>query len=530
MDIDTPSQASQLHITPIRSTPRRRPRRVISALSELSKAAPYAYTPHKRSYQLRPETPPTPTPKSKKPSNPQMSSFISKIEMVKTDDASGETLFPITHADIPVENTSESHTARIQAESVPMEDARAAFRKDPMSFNLKDTKTGNVRNPTTEELSALFHRFPECQECRITNGMLLLRCKTPPHDLSLIVAGLPTMFLPLNEEFELIPGIPGHPRVQDMLPSSYMPQRESQFDFLDRVLVCLLEHKLKPVSASIYLGTLVIELADSIPTSSLPGRLGGFTPYYCAGKPAFKDKTLSHSRLITPSADVVDDSDYASLGLSPGVRVCGVQDAATSGLVLANRITGERRLTVANHAFLDTNEVYHPHTLPEYHIGRITHRYPKLDIALVKLNDGVGYYNSYYFDAPVPKRLSATVAQTGQASSVNLQPWYFIESPFTGLVPLLYAGWMAGFSDETPPQPYHQMKCDHSYILRSMGINLTSLAKGICGSPIVLDDFEVSESDKGSVLGFFAWTDGRVIENVFVPVLDQIIAEGWEVA
>jgi hypothetical protein len=165
-----------------------------------------------------------------------------------------------------------------------------------------------------------------------------------------------------------------------------------------------------------------------------------------------------------------------------------------------------------------------------YHIGRITHRYPNLDIAFVKLAEGIDNYNSYYFVPPVPKRLTATVAQGRQFSSVNSQPRYFIESRFTGLVPLLYAGWMAGFSDEIPPQPYHKMRCDHSYILRSMGINLTSLIKGICGSSIVLDDFEASESEKGSVSGVFAWTDSGVLENVFVPLLDQIIAEGWGVA
>ena len=54
--------------------------------------------------------------------------------------------------------------------------------------------------------------------------------------------------------------------------------------------------------------------------------------------------------------------------------------------VLIRCNTGEPRLTVANHGFLGTDSVYHPHAdVGGVHIGEITERFEALDIALVQL-------------------------------------------------------------------------------------------------------------------------------------------------
>src|SRR5438477_5403655 len=71
MELDTPITTSKSwkSSASIFSTPRVRPRRTLERLSERAKAAPYAYTPHKRNIAIRPCTPPTPTPLRQHPSS-----------------------------------------------------------------------------------------------------------------------------------------------------------------------------------------------------------------------------------------------------------------------------------------------------------------------------------------------------------------------------------------------------------------------------------------------------------------------------
>ena len=52
---------------------------------------------------------------------------------------------------------------------------------------------------------------------------------------------------------------------------------------------------------------------------------------------------------------------------------------------------------------------------------------------------------------------------------------------------------------------------------------------GVCGTPLVADDQNNDEESEGPVLGFFAYTDQNIIENVFVPVMDDVVDAGCEV-
>jgi hypothetical protein len=408
--------------------------------------------------------------------------------------------------------------------------SRAAIHDDPMKFSLRDAVSGETRYPDQMELLELHRVFPECKSIDFQDGLIILNCKSPPTKPTYKVAGLPAIFVPPEETFTLIPGTSGNPRVRDFV-SPFNTNSESEFQFLDRLLIALFKHNLKPVSASIYFNWLVIELKEHISSYELPGRLGGFSPFYCCGYRPFGSHKVSLSRMVTPTDDIIDDTDYTEQGLSPGIRVCGVMEAATSGLLLLNRYSGEKRVTVANHAFSDTTKVYHPYTHPDMCIGEITGRHHNLDIALVKLKDDTEYYNSFYFSAPVPKKLASSVQQSSHVKGANHRPWYFIESAFSGLIPLIYAGRHSGFPDEDYSQPYHRLHFSHSYITKSMGVNLQQLKRGICGSPIVLDDYDADEENKGSVIGFFSYADGNPdIENVFIPVLDELMAMGWDIA
>ena len=62
-----------------------------------------------------------------------------------------------------------------------------------------------------------------------------------------------------------------------------------------------------------------------------------------------------------------------------------------------------------------------------------------------------------------------------------------------------------------------------------MGFNVGQLAEGVCGSPLVHDDYNAGEESDGAVLGSFSWTDQSVIENLFVGVLDELVIAGWDV-
>jgi hypothetical protein len=177
----------------------------------------------------------------------------------------------------------------------------------------------------------------------------------------------------------------------------------------------------------------------------------------------------------------------------------------------------------------DTNEAYHPRTSPEFRIGTVVQRYPDLNIALVKLNDNIQFSNRSYFEAPIPKKIGDTnrgVAEAGMAAYIK--PWLFAESPYTGLVPFLCAGWRDGVTITNPDHGFHHYKFDAEYILRSANLNLGVLREGISGSPMVIDNFNTS-ANQGTVLGFFTWTDGNIIENASVPVLGELIVDGWEI-
>jgi len=268
-----------------------------------------------------------------------------------------------------------------------------------------------------------------------------------------------------------------------------------------------------------YFGALIIELRENIPPSSLPGRLGGIVPYYSNGKPAWKNRSPP-ARLFSPVQGNIDVFNYAANGLTPDMRVSGERDAGTSGLVLVNRVTNDRRVMVPNHVFSDTDHVYHPTTAPQNLIGKVVQRYTDLDIALVQLHEGIEYKNRSYFDAPVPKKLV-----TEQYRGIPGQEWFFVDSPFTGLAPLLWGGARVRITEE----PYHNLKYDKQYIFLSMGINVGQPTEGVCGSPIVHDECVSGSESDGAVLGLFSRSGQNFAQNLFVSVLDRIVADGWEV-
>jgi hypothetical protein len=495
-DMQTPE--SRFHLrspTSLRFTPYQRPSRLLTGLRAAAQSAPYAYSGH---YHLhgkgRPGTPPTPTPPPRTTSDTVPGSQFS-IEDVSAGDA---TTTPQTKS---IHNLSN----------------------DPVDFSLYDAQEGKYRLPSTEEFEALRKAFPSAVDFQFRWPLIIVHCSEPPEEVPLTIGGVPAIFLPENDQYDPFPGTPGHPRIADyMAKQPYDSKVENKFNFCRRVIEALSENKLSPISVTFYLGVLVIELKDEIPPSSLPGRLAGVVPFYCNGKAAWTNQ-IRQSRLITLTQGSVDLTNYSSAGLTPGTRVCGEAFAGTSGLMLRNSVTGERRVMVAGHVFPDTDNVYHPTTSSENKIGTITHRYRDIDVALFELLEGMKYDNSSYFEAPVAKKL-LTRDYDGNPG----QEWFFIDSPFIGLVPLLWTGVRVGIREDLP-QAFHTLQHDEQYVFLSMQMNVGKLSNGVCGSPIVHDDWESESESDGAVLGIFSWSDPNIIENLFVNVMDQVVHDGWEV-
>ena len=79
--------------------------------------------------------------------------------------------------------------------------------------------------------------------------------------------------------------------------------------------------------------------------------------------------------------------------------------ATTAGIPARSTFkTDAPRLTVANHRFLGTNDVFHP-IAEGVHIGEISERFEALDVALVQLYPSISFSNLQYFEVEALRRL-----------------------------------------------------------------------------------------------------------------------------
>ena len=78
-------------------------------------------------------------------------------------------------------------------------------------------------------------------------------------------------------------------------------------------------------------------------------------------------------------------------------KVVGKRMATSSGVMVQNG--EERRLTLANHAFEDSDGVYYPDVLSQGLIGTVELRFPLIDVALCRFVTPLNYSNKQYFTA-----------------------------------------------------------------------------------------------------------------------------------
>jgi hypothetical protein len=273
---------------------------------------------------------------------------------------------------------------------------------------------------------------------------------------------------------------------------------------------------------------------------SLPGRVAGHvTLYHHIGAPFWKEMVnQAHERLIDPSQGTAsgtrqeDNTDYllATNALHPGVRLessttteqgaYAESSRSTTAGALLRGPSGQIRMTAANHGFLNSDEVYHP-TNSGTRIGDIDERWKIHDIALVKLNPSIHFDNSIYFQVRSPTRLL-------RGNDIQQGTWYAVDGMSTGLVYLFSRGVRLEVPPRSacfPPIEYSDFLDEniiHQSVFVTAGPTGGGAADGLCGAPIIEDDFDCG----GGVAGFFQLADGN---HCLAPVLDELIDRGWAI-
>ncbi|KAL8777758.1 MAG: hypothetical protein Q9213_007724 [Squamulea squamosa] len=177
------------------------------------------------------------------------------------------------------------------------------------------------------------------------------------------------------------------------------------------------------------------------------------------------------------------------------------------------------RLSVANHGFLDTNEVRHPNETSRV-IGTITDRYPAIDVALVELNalSEPWATNKTYFEAEPPKKLL-------KGNDIRSGMWAEVDGMSSGM---FYLNFLVTYAS-APERPPNHPNINHSQwtvdkAAKIFGATNLEMQNGTCGAPIVT--ISTANMAGGGVAGFFHRAHGDFAVSA---TLDDLIAEGWEI-
>lgn len=191
--------------------------------------------------------------------------------------------------------------------------------------------------------------------------------------------------------------------------------------------------------------------------------------------------------------------------------------ATTAGILVKSTFnTDAPRLTVANHGFLSTNNVFHP-TVEGVKIGEITERFEALDIALVQLYPSISFSNLQYFEAKAPRRLLRSNAVSARVGS-----WCSLDSMSSGLVFARITGVKIKPAVRPSGVAIPAIELHTEHIMQLMGPTGGAVTEGICGAAIVVDE------EDGGVVGFFQLGEEGG-DWATCPALDDLIDRGWSV-
>ncbi|KAJ9259481.1 hypothetical protein DTO207G8_1044 [Paecilomyces variotii] len=406
---------------------------------------------------------------------------------------------------------------------------------DVAPFTLWDSSRRDFRYPTPSEHAWINTTFQAVSVTYIWPD-IIIETPNPPTPVPLTVACVAAMFIPVGHQITYLSTDIDYsnPRMPDPVPEHlrFHKWERASTEQYEAVLQEL--GKLVNIQAVNFIPTLVIveiRTGDgrTYERRSLPGRVGGQTTlYHHSETPFWKMERQGRERLIEPSDMTQDTTNYIRElhTLCPGVRVesgttsrySGYLDttmATTAGILLRSNKEGPR-LTVSNHGFIDTDEVYHPSPRTGDCIGQVTERFEALDIALVKLFPSITFTNSEYFQANIPKRLL-------RSNEVPENTWCSLDGMASGLVFLKVHGRRFRVAPQPPGVVVPFVDFQAENIFRYVGPAGGQIREGICGSAIVVDD------DKdGGVVGFFQLGE-HGSEWTTCPCLDDLIDRGWTV-
>jgi len=409
---------------------------------------------------------------------------------------------------------------------------------DDAPFSLWEPEIHDFRSPSHLETQWIINRF-HATAVTYSWPEMIIETPSPPNPISLTVASVAALFVP--------PGFkPRHPIVSSNIANPRIPDPVPQIRLGRWVLPTQAQQKLiytalaamASVTAINYIPpTIYVELdatdGRTYAQHSLPGRVGGLsTMYHHSRSVTFLNlNSQARKRLLDPGRSVQDRTNYYVEWkcLCPGVRLESapmstregyrtLTMATTAGiLVKAISNTDAPRLTVANHGFLGTNDVFHP-TAEGVHIGEITERFEALDVAIVQLYPSISFSNLQYFEAEAPRRLLRSDAVSARVGS-----WCSLDSMSSGLV---FAK-ITGVRNKPAVRPsgvvIPTIELHTEHIMQLMGPTGGAVTEGICGAAIVVDDGE-----DGGVVGFFQLGEEEG-DWATCPALDDLMDRGWTV-
>ena len=410
---------------------------------------------------------------------------------------------------------------------------------DQISFSLWNAETQSFTSGTTEQKRSILKLF-NATRLEFHDDLMVIETSNPPRPVPLTVACTPAIFVPPGQgnKYMFASNAYVGPRVKDPCPDlswgrMRAPSRSQMCDVASVLLQLMNVVRINFLPTSI-----VVEIAHGdgriYTHGSLPAFVAGLTTTYHHESVPFlssmKDRT--RERLLDPAQHFPgplpqDDTNYLRESswrtLSPGMRISTGSATSSGDYAEAVRSTtcgillqkgSSQSLSVANHGFLGTSDVYHP-TADGDKIGEIVDRYPELDIAMVQLKPAQSgrFSNQTYFQAEPPRRLVAT-------EDLVLGTWFEVDGMSTGMLSLQYLGNSFQMPVRPPGHPeIPVLKWKHDTLFRIFGASSPELMDGLCGAPFV-------EVDTGNVAGFFHSANGDWAE---CAALDDLVAEGWEV-
>ena len=404
---------------------------------------------------------------------------------------------------------------------------------DRAPFSLWERESASFRGLLPHEQEWIFTTY-RATAIHISFPDITIQTNHPPTEIPLTLGGALVRFLP---EDMFIPSVPEgalrpYPNSQrsDLLSSSLplysTPSLQQCYEII-RLLAVEVDIRAVHFLPPLIIVELDMTSGKKYARRSLPSRAGGISIQYHEAHEGFwkGSSQMGYERLITPTDTVADTSDYLFNNphkISPGVCLSSAfrmeQGLATSGWLSTSagillQKGNKRCLTLANHGFPDSSEVYHPSPTGR-RIGQITERFPAWDWALAELDPSISFSNDRYFAAPKPSRLI-------RVNELKVGDWFEVDGYSTGRLDLCARGislLKPSMPDGIPtvPIPCERWTVELAYSL--FGAIGASIKEGICGAPVV--------DDEGRVAGMFSLVDMSGMW-AHTTALDFLSHSGW---